>query len=270
MTIIRDQASPPPRSRWVRRRTLAMLALALSLLAVVAAWGWGRMQPAPPAVAVGSERGAAIARQAEVAFADAERLWRRALPDGSGRGYDPARLVFFSRATGTPCAGGALVSGSFYCPETGIAAVDLVQLDLLGRRLGRERELGVALVAARLAAEHLQRELGVLDAAALRLIGARRARRAELAAELALQADCLTGAWAAATGLGAVPDGFYDQLVWSARNLVDDLGRDGVRVAAEFDPFAPGSREARAAAFARGYAAGAVAGCPPPAALAAG
>ena len=145
-----------------------------------------------------------------------------------------------------------------------------MQLDILGRRLGRERELGLAIVAARLAAEHLQRELGVLDAAALRLLGASRARQAEVAAELALQADCLTGAWAAAAGLGAVPEGFYDQLVWSARNVVDDLGREGVRVPAEFDPFAAGSRAARAAAFAKGYAARAVAGCPPPAGLASG
>jgi predicted metalloprotease len=254
MTTTRDQAAPPPRSRPARVRTLAALALSLSLFAVLAAWAWGRMQPAPSQIPAGAGQTAAIARQVEVGFAAAERLWRRALPDGSGRGYDPARLVFFSRATGTPCAGGALVSGSFYCPETGTAAFDLVQLDLLGGRL---------------AAEHLQREQGVFDAAALRLIGAGRAARAELAAALALQADCLTGAWAAATGL-ALPEGFYDQLVWSARNLVDDLGRDGVRVAAEFDPFAPGSREARAAAFARGYAAGAIAACPPPAALATG
>ena len=55
-------------------------------------------------------------------------------------GYDPARLVFFARATGTPCAEGALASGSFYCPETGTAAFDLMQLDILGQRLGRERE----------------------------------------------------------------------------------------------------------------------------------
>jgi predicted metalloprotease len=269
MTTTRDQAAPPPRSRPARVRTLAALALSLSLFAVLAAWAWGRMQPAPSQIPAGAGQTAAIARQVEVGFAAAERLWRRALPDGSGRGYDPARLVFFSRATGTPCAGGALVSGSFYCPETGTAAFDLVQLDLLGGRLGRGRELGFAIVAGRLAAEHLQREQGVFDAAALRLIGAGRAARAELAAALALQADCLTGAWAAATGL-ALPEGFYDQLVWSARNLVDDLGRDGVRVAAEFDPFAPGSREARAAAVARGYAAGAIAACPPPAALATG
>ena len=64
--------------------------------------------------------------------------------------------------------------------------------------------------------------------------------------------------------VNVVPDGFYSQLVWSARNVVDDLGQAGVRVPPEFDAFATGGQEDRAAAFAAGYAAASVAGCPTP------
>ena len=59
--------------------------------------------------------------------------------------------MFFTGETPTPCAGGAMVSGPFYCPETGTAALDLAFLDVLGRRLQRQESLGLALVAARLA-----------------------------------------------------------------------------------------------------------------------
>ena len=43
-----------------------------------------------------------------------------------------------------------------------------------------------------------------------------------------------------------------------------------MRVPREFDPFAAGDADDRAAAFARGYAAGGIAGCPAPAEIAAG
>ena len=91
----------------------------------------------------------------------------------------------------------------------GPSRLDLGFLDTLGNRLDRQGDLALALVAGRLSSEHLQREMGLLDAAALRLVGARRARRAEMVASLALQADCLTGVWAAAAAgrLGPVPDG---------------------------------------------------------------
>jgi len=261
-----DITHPDP-GRRLRLRTLALLAVTLSLVSLLCTWTWGRLNPTLPGPQlVTSDRAELLAKRTEVAFADAERVWERAVSDGSGRRYDPAKLVFFTRSTGTACASGASVSGPFYCPETGTVAFDLAFLDALGGRLKREQDLGLALVAGRVSAEHLQREAGILDRAALELVGARRARRAAVRAALALHADCLTGAWAAAAAarLGPVPDGFYSQLVWSARNVVDDLGQAGVRVPPEFDAFATGGQEDRAAAFAAGYAAASVAGCPTP------
>ena len=61
----------------------------------------------------------------------------------------------------------------------------------------------------------------MLDAAALRLIGARRGKRAVVGEALALQADCLTGVWAAAASnrLGPVPPAFWGQRL-VLRNVV--------------------------------------------------
>jgi predicted metalloprotease len=218
---------------------------------------------------VSGDRAEVIVRQTEVAFADAEAFWRRRL-QAAGVGYAPARLVFFTGTTATPCAGGTAVSGPFYCPESGTAAVDLAFLDALGPRLERAEELGIALVAVRLAAEHVQRELGVLDAAALRLLGAPRGRRAEVAAALALQADCLAGVWAAAAEprIGRIPGDLYGRLIWSARNIGEDLARSGRRAPADLAPFVAGGRPDRERAFAQGYSAGDAAACPAPAVLA--
>jgi hypothetical protein len=257
-----SRTPPAARQETLRPRTLALVALGALLAAALAAWAWGRFAAAPEASLRTPEGEASAARQVEVALADVSRAWRRSFP-----GYVAPEVVFFAGATPTACAGGSAVSGPFYCAETGTIAVDVAFLDALGRRLERQRELGLSLVAARLASEHLQRELGLLEAASLRLVGARRARRAEVAAALALHADCLTGAWASSAGLGAVPEGFWGQLVWSWRNTVSDLAATGVRVPPEFDSMAPASRDERAEAFLRGYL-GAAGACPIPEAVA--
>ncbi len=259
---------PDPAQRTARRLPLALLVVGLSLMALLGTWTWGRLNPGPggaPELEAGT-RANAIMRRTEVAFADAEGVWRRLAADGSGERYAPAKVVFFTRATETPCAGGAVVSGPFYCADTGTAAFDLAFLDGLSRRLQRQEDLGVALVAARVSAEHFQRELGMLDAAALRLIGAGRGRRALMGEALALQADCLTGVWAAAAGnrLGPVPARFWSQLVWSWRNVAEELAGQGLRVPAEFDAFGRATQEAREAAFLAGYAGGGAAVCPAP------
>jgi predicted metalloprotease len=247
-------------------KALAAVAGIASLVAIAGAWCLGRLSPvaSPPAVTqeeVAAE-GPAILRRSEVAFADAQAVWHRL----DGR-YRMASVGSFTGATPTACAGGVAVSGPFYCPETGAAAFDLRFLAALGHRLQRRRDLGLTLVAARLAAEHLQREMGVLDAAAIRMVGQRRAGRTAIASALALQADCLAGVWAAEAEprIGKVPEEFWGQLVWSWRNVAEETGRAGRRAPEGFDPFATGSREERVAAFAAGYAAGALGGCPAPA-----
>lgn len=264
-------ASPEERS-WIRRRApYVAAAVAASLLALAGTWTWGRFIPGPgpgtEELEVTAGQTDAIMRRTEVAFSDAQGVWERAVTSGTGRSYVPAKATYFSRATTTPCAVGTPVSGPFYCADNATAAFDLAFLANLSNRLQRNSDLGLALVAARVSAEHMQRETGMLDAAALRLIGAGRGQRSSVGTALALQADCLTGLWAksATKRLGPVPDAFWGELVFSWRNQVEDLAARGEQIPGEFDIFAQGSQDDRKAAFARGYAGRGLSACPAPA-----
>jgi uncharacterized protein len=259
------RAAPSTHRPRVRLRVLALVAAALSAALILGFWAWGRLGTPVVPDRMSGDRAEVIVRQTEVAFADAQGVWRRRLK-AAGGAYAPATVMFFTGSTGSPCAAGAAVSGPFYCPETGTAAFDLGYLGDLGPRLDRAEELGLALIAARIAAEHLQRELGVLDIAAVRLLGAGRADRAAIGTALALQADCLAGVWAAAAEprIGKVPADLYGRLVWSARNVREERADSAPP---GFDAFALGERRDRERAFAQGYAASDLASCPIPAEL---
>ncbi len=225
------------------RGASGVLSLALALAATVAASAgmWFLIPTEKPALGTGPAE--AVLRRTEVVLRDVEEVWQRSLRD-RGTLYRPLVVRFFVGSTESPCAGGRAVSGPFYCRGTGTAFFDLGFLDALGVRLHRSRDLGLAILTARVAAEHLLREI---DPAA--------------GTGNALRGDCMAGAWAvqAAARIGPVPERLYGQLVESSRGLVSDLARENLRTPA--DPLAAGSKADREAAFARGYASGAIAGC---------
>ncbi len=242
--------------------TAAAFGALLLVCATAAVWVWtvGSTSFVSTRLKIPATRPDAIAGQLTTAFTDAETFWKGVRRDTR---FTPARVTFFSARTPTPCAATA-VSGSFYCAESNTVAFDTAFLASLGGRLRREAETALALVAGRLAAEHYQREAGILDASAIAMVAARRGDRAAIRAALALQADCLTGAWAASSGLAPVKENAWSNLVTSSRNIVDEMAWQGVRIPREFDLFGSGTREERVEAFAAGYAAASPAVCPDP------
>ena len=110
------RAEPAP-SRPSRLRIAAAVGGLATVAAVLGAWVWAEARPTPPGtrLAVPAARAEGIVRRTEVAFADAEAVWERAVRATRGE-YRKAGLIFFSGAAGTPCAP-APVSGPFYCPE---------------------------------------------------------------------------------------------------------------------------------------------------------
>lgn len=245
-----------------RPSVVSVLLVSIVLALVGATLSWTGTSRTPSGLSLGRSLGAdAIARRAEAGFADVGDEIARSV-----RGAKRAELVFYRGATSSACVIGTSGRGVFYCPESGVAAIDLGYLEALVARLQSRADLGVALVAARLGAEHWQREAGILDTAALDMIGSRKSRRESIRQALMLQADCLTGAWAAAaeSRLGPVPDGFWSELIYMASNVSADFASAGRRIPDELDTFAGGLRAERARAFEAGRAAGRPAACPTP------
>lgn len=211
---------------------------------------------------VGAEQADAVARRVTTAFDDVQAVWNRQFATALGRSYREPSVRLNSGAAPSPCTDGQVAGGPFYCPATMEAVFDLAFFEALNARLRRGGDLGTALVVALISASHVQDELGLLEEAdEARRSGGQDDRTINEA--LAAQADCLAGVWAAlsAGSVGAVPPGFYDQLIGIARNVMEDRG--GGDMPASLDPFAAASRATREADFARGYAAGEPGACLP-------
>ena len=234
-------------------------------MALLGTWTWGRLNPGPggaPELEAGDAGRTRSCGAPRSPSPTPRASGRRLAADGSGERYAPAkRRVLHPRHRDALCQGAPWSRGRSIARIPGPPPSTSPFSMALSRRLQRQEDLGVALVAARVSAEHFQRELGMLDAAALRLIGAGRGRRALMGEALALQADCLTGVWAAAAGnrLGPVPARLLEPtgLVVAQRRRRSWRAK-ALRVPAEFDAFGRATQEAREAAFLPGYAGGGV------------
>ena len=246
--------TPKPRAFTI----VAGAVLALIGMALIATW----FLPGPLATVratglIGSEQADAAARRVMVAFENVQAVWQRQFGN-----HDAPKVRLHSGVATSPCLDGQAMSGPFYCPATKEAVFDLAFFEALNARLRRDGDLGTALVVALISASHVQDELGLLAAAEEARRSSETGEHPAIEAALAAQAACLAGVWAAlaAGSVGAVPPGFYDQLIGIARNVMDDRSAD---IPAHLDPFAAAVRATREADFNRGYAAGKPAACLP-------
>lgn len=228
----------------------------LALMAVVALQFGAPLGVSPRPVS--DNEAAATASGVMAVFGNVQDLWRESFGDG----YQPPKVTFTTGVSVSPCAGGTTATGPFYCPERLEAVFDLTFFGALNARLRRNGDLGTALVVAMVSAAALQDQLGLLREAR----AAQTPEEAEAAdTVLAAQADCLAGVWAAHAQdrLGPVPEGFYDQLIGIARNVMKDHASLAPNMPARLDPFQSATRKTREADFERGYRASDPAVCLP-------
>jgi uncharacterized protein len=135
-------------------------------------------------------------RKSFVAFVldDTQATWERKLAE-RGKPYRHAKLVLFSGETRTGCGYGDAATGPFYCPADERVYIDLSFYDELAQRFGAKGDFAQAYVVAHEIGHHVQTVLG---------LGAHERAPARGASgqsvRLELQADCLAGVWARATG----------------------------------------------------------------------
>jgi uncharacterized protein len=249
----------PPAAATARagRRLRAVLAAAAAVALVVGGlWAvHGRDAPAAssrvaattPRTTLDGREAELMARRVSAAHADVIAVWRHDFRWRLGRAYLPPELVTFATARPSPCAGVRALPGPFYCALDRTLALDLAFLGRLETQLRSEGKRAIALVVARLGAEHVQGELAIAgDADRLRQ-GLTAAERRDLDAALVLQADCLAGVWArrAESRIGAVEPGAWGRVVSAARLTDPDAA-----ASARLDL---GSVDDRETAFAAGY-----------------
>ena len=189
---------------------------------------------------------------------DVQKTWEQILPQAGIR-YRRAQPVFFRDYTTSGCGAGQSATGPFYCP-----ADEKIYLDLgfFGELAGQpEERFAQAYVIAHELGHHVQKLLGSgpEGSANRRTDGS---ATNQLPMEFELQADCLAGVWAHATGQRNIVD---KADIAAGMDAAAAVGGDRVQKMAQghFSPetFAYGSAPERLQWFRRGLDSGAISSC---------
>ncbi|MBC7137709.1 MAG: neutral zinc metallopeptidase [Defluviimonas sp.] len=197
-----------------------------------------------------------------VTLADTEEVWAGIFAEAGGS-YAPATLVLFKGVTASPCGGASGATGPFYCPSDQKVYLDTAFFDTLERQLGAGGDFAAAYVVAHEVAHHVQDELGILREASRARSSAGEARSNAISVRVELQADCLSGVFAAHAGdrFGSIEPGDIAEAMNAARRIGDDtLQRSAGRVPMPHT-FTHGTSQQREAWFRRGYESGDIASC---------
>ena len=183
---------------------------------------------------------------------DVQNTWERLFAD-SGRRYQRAKLVLFTRATNSACGGATSDIGPHYCPADQRVYLDLDFFRELRSRFGAPGDFAQAYVLAHEIGHHVQNILGVNEEV-------RREQQAspdeanELSIRLELQADCLAGVWAYGTyERGILETGDIEEGIDAAAAVGDDRLQQQAGGGVNRETWTHGSSEQRVRWFRRGF-----------------
>jgi len=198
-----------------------------------------------------------------VVLADTEEVWADVFATQLKQRYDPPVLVLFSGVTSSPCGGASGATGPFYCPADEKAYLDTAFFATLERQLGAGGDFAAAYVVAHEIAHHVQNEMGVLSQANALRQRVSEADANAISVRIELQADCLSGIWAAQAQkrFGVLERGDLKEALNAARQIGDDtLQRNAGRVPMPHT-FTHGTSDQRERWFARGFDSGELETC---------
>jgi len=193
-------------------------------------------------------------------FDDVQKTWKDTFAQGNER-YQTSRLVLFRGRTQSGCGTGQAAMGPFYCPRDQRVYIDLSFYQELKQRFGAPGDFAQAYVIAHEVGHHVQHLLGYEEKVQR---GARGSQEGadSLSVRLELQADCLAGAWAHATGQRQLlEEGDLDEALRAAAAIGDDRLQQQSSGTVSPETWTHGSSAQRARWFKRGYETGNVQGC---------
>ncbi|MEY8829765.1 neutral zinc metallopeptidase [Sedimentitalea sp. XS_ASV28] len=185
-------------------------------------------------------------------LATTEEVWTAIFRDEFGATYNPPVMVLFSGVTQSPCGGASGATGPFYCPADQKAYLDLAFFSTMSQQLGARGDFAAAYVIAHEVAHHVQNQVGILGKVNAARQQASEVEANALTVRLELQADCLSGVWAAAVGALMEPGDLQEAL--NAANMIGDdrLQRQAGQVPRPHT-FTHGTSAQRERWFRRGY-----------------
>jgi predicted metalloprotease len=193
-------------------------------------------------------------------FDDVQNTWKGAFSQGNER-YQPSKLVLFRGQTQSGCGTGQAAMGPFYCPRDQRVYIDLSFYQELKQRFGAPGDFAQAYVIAHEVGHHVQHLLGY-DEKVQRGARGQQEGADSLSVRLELQADCLAGAWAHATGQRKLlEEGDLDEALRAAAAIGDDRLQKQSSGTITPETWTHGSSAQRARWFKRGYEAGDLKGC---------
>ena len=197
-----------------------------------------------------------------VVLADTEEVWEAAFAE-MGRDYRPPTLVLFSGAVRSACGTASSAVGPFYCPGDRKAYLDTGFFRTLAQRHGAAGDFAAAYVIAHEVAHHVQNELGISSEVSAARSDASETRANRLLVRLELQADCLSGVWAARADerWAVLEPGDIDEALTAAAAIGDDTLQRRAQGHVVPDSFTHGTSEQRVRWFRRGYESGQPTAC---------
>jgi len=192
-----------------------------------------------------------------VVLADTEDVWG-ALFQGSGRAYQPPKLVLFSGAVESACGFAEAAMGPFYCPADQKLYLDMQFLNDLAQRHDAPGDFAQAYVVAHEVGHHVQTLLGISEQVHAARSRAGEAEGNAMQVKMELQADCFAGVWAhhANKARQILEPGDTEEALAAAAGVGDDRLQKQARGYVVPDSFTHGSSAQRMQWFNRGLQSG--------------
>jgi len=192
-----------------------------------------------------------------VVLADTEDVWGT-LFKGSGRTYQPPKLVLFSGAVESACGFAEAAMGPFYCPADQKLYLDMQFFNDLAQRHDAPGDFAQAYVVAHEVGHHVQTLLGISEQVHAARSRASTTEGNALQVKVELQADCFAGVWAhhAHKQRQILEPGDTAEALAAAAGVGDDRLQKQARGVVVPDSFTHGSSEQRMRWFSRGLQSG--------------
>ena len=156
-------------------------------------------------------------------LAGTEDVWTQEFKK-MGKTYKAPRLVMFTDAVQSGCAGATSSTGPFYCSADQTVYIDLSFFKNMKRSLGADGDFAYAYVIAHEVGHHVQYLLGILGQAHSQMQQMSQKEANRMSVRLELQADFLAGIWSHQDNamFNSLEDGDIEEGINAASKIGDD------------------------------------------------